>query len=551
MCGNNCRECNHLLHSDESKEKTRRAQKRFDDICEIARLERAKKKQEGTWNRKSDSVLEVGDRMTFPLIPDIEPNEELKDVEAKCKFTMIRLDERKDMRNLRFQEVFGKLFKDVDEKARRHWEEVQEAIKQRLVESKKDHDAATEEFKEAFSPSGTKKEVKIEPRKRPKRDQAPEVDEDLADYGGNEEQDADMEEGSDDDDKESNVTKDPDEEEKREREERCNDRRAMRHIGTLMVEKRGDSTDDNSDCVEGEDEEAKETRQRIRLQRRVSEIKDLRNQGVNAHAMDTDADDAMKLSEMQEELTSLQTQESSVNSDNPQHSKPPSVIRDNSRRRSKSRGKSPTAETITELTENFAKKASVNDERPDASSSTEPTDQRPDAESTEPPQWYITKVEGDSKKRFFVHQDGTTEETSDGGTKTVTPPKSPRGKSPTAKDKEDKMEDSDPEHAKKETTSSTSTNIVGEQAELITDTETNIRIGREERVPFQGLRQNYSKVCHPTDGGPRSLTIWIKSNRRIGKFLALPMYFVHMHSCSNSHSLRIWLTQNTSGYMVK
>ena len=39
----------------------------------------------------------------------------------------------------------------------------------------------------------------------------------------------------------------------------------------------------------------------------------------------------------------------------------------------------------------------------------------------------------------------------------------------------------------------------------------------------RALRQNYSKVCLPTDGGPRSLTIWIKSNRRIGKYLALPM----------------------------
>ena len=64
-------------------------------------------------------------------------------------------------------------------------------------------------------------------------------------------------------------------------------------------------------------------------------------------------------------------------------------------------------------------------------------------------------------------------------------------------------------------------------------------------------RQNYLKARLPTDGGPSSLTIWIKSNRRIGKFLALPMYFVHMHSCSNNHSLRVWLIQNTSGYMVK
>ena len=55
------------------------------------------------------------------------------------------------------------------------------------------------------------------------------------------------------------------------------------------------------------------------------------------------------------------------------------------------------------------------------------------------------KLHGDNAKRFYVHADGATEEISDGGTKTFTPPRSPRSKSPRNKDKDD---DSDPEHKK-------------------------------------------------------------------------------------------------------
>lgn len=104
------------------------------EVCEESRMERASRKKDGTWRRDTKTVLEIGDRMTIPLAPQIEPTAGHEDVEAKYKFNLIRLSKRKDIHSKEFQMVFGPLFEDVDdEKANEHWEVIQKRAREQLL----------------------------------------------------------------------------------------------------------------------------------------------------------------------------------------------------------------------------------------------------------------------------------------------------------------------------------------------------------------------------------------------------------------------------------